>query len=177
VRAEVLLDEDHGRNPRDGGGEATGIEGAGELTSSFIPNYHEDINDLTRVVIGMCRCAGSVLVAIAFCLGCSDADLETSDVKFTSAKAAGAKTIEFSVPDMMCEDGCAVAVKQILSKQSGAKGVLVDFDAKTATVAVEEGTFDSQQALAALVDKGFDHSSLVDGAAVKPPAAAGAAVQ
>jgi copper chaperone CopZ len=74
--------------------------------------------------------------------------------------AAGAPTVEFNLPDMMCEDGCAWTVNDILSKQPGAKDVHVDFEAKTATVAIETGTFDSQSALAELVDKGFDNSAL-----------------
>lgn len=87
--------------------------------------------------------------------------------------ASGSPTVQFAVPDMMCEEGCAAAVKGILSKQPGATNVVVDFDAKLATVAVEDGTFDAQQALAALVDKGFDHSSVEEPAAgVAPPAAA-----
>ena len=52
---------------------------------------------------------------------------------------AGAPTVEFSVPDMMCPESCAVKVKEILSEQPGAKEVVVDFDSKTATVAIEEG--------------------------------------
>jgi periplasmic mercuric ion binding protein len=74
--------------------------------------------------------------------------------------ATGAPTVEFNLPDMMCEDGCAWTVNDILSKQPGAKDVRVDFEAKTATVAIEAGTFDSQSALAELVDKGFDNSAL-----------------
>ena len=31
MRAEVLLDEDHGRNPRDGRGKPAGIAGRGEV--------------------------------------------------------------------------------------------------------------------------------------------------
>jgi copper chaperone CopZ len=61
---------------------------------------------------------------------------------------------------MMCEDGCAQAVEDILGGQPGVKDVQVDFEGKTATVAIEDGVFDSQQALAALVDKGFDNSKL-----------------
>ena len=76
-----------------------------------------------------------------------------------SFNAAGAPTVEFDLPDMMCEDGCAWTVNDILSKQPGAKDVRVDFEAKTATVAIEAGTFDSQLALAELVDKGFDNST------------------
>jgi copper chaperone CopZ len=74
--------------------------------------------------------------------------------------ATGAPTVEFNLPDMMCEDGCAWTVNDILSKQPGAKDVRVDFEAKTATIAFEAGTFDSQSALAELVDKGFDNSTL-----------------
>jgi copper chaperone CopZ len=124
-----------------------------KVTETIEPNSPE---------VEMCRCAGSILVLIAICLGCDDADLGPSGVKLTVEKVAGAPTVEFSVPDMMCEDGCAVAVKQILSKQSGVTGVLVDFDAKTATVAIEEGKFDPQSAIATLVDKGFDHTTLAD---------------
>jgi periplasmic mercuric ion binding protein len=74
--------------------------------------------------------------------------------------ATGAPTVEFNLPDMMCEDGCAWTVNDILSKQPGAKDVRVDFEAKTATVAIEEGKFDSQLAIAELVDKGFGNSQL-----------------
>jgi copper chaperone CopZ len=75
--------------------------------------------------------------------------------------AAHGPSVEFSLPDMMCEDGCAQAVEEILAGQPGAKEVRVDFEGKTATVAIEAGVFDSQQALAALIDKGFDNSKLV----------------
>jgi copper chaperone CopZ len=61
---------------------------------------------------------------------------------------------------MMCEDGCAVAVKDILEKQPGVRDVRVDFEAKTATVAVDEAAFSSERTLAELVDKGFDNSKL-----------------
>ncbi|HJQ80980.1 MAG TPA: heavy-metal-associated domain-containing protein [Lacipirellulaceae bacterium] len=74
--------------------------------------------------------------------------------------AAGVPTVEFNLPDMMCEDGCAWTVNDILSKQQGAKDVRVDFEAKTATVAIEEGKFDQQLAIAELVDKGFANSTL-----------------
>jgi copper chaperone CopZ len=75
-------------------------------------------------------------------------------------KSTSAPTVEFSVPDMMCEEGCAAAVREILAEQPGVKDVLVDFDAKLATVAIDEGRFDSQSALAELVDKGFMNSTL-----------------
>ena len=106
--------------------------------------------------------AGVLMIA----LGCSQqSTVETSVIPnsmtaTTSFNATGAPTIEFALPDMMCEEGCASAVEDILEQQPGVKDVLVDFEAKTATVAVDEQSFDSQQAIAALVDKGFDNSAL-----------------
>jgi copper chaperone CopZ len=80
---------------------------------------------------------------------------------------------------MMCPEGCGEKVKEILAEQPGAKEVLVDFDAKTATVAIESGgNFDTSAAVAALVDHGFKNSTLKgeasatapgDGAAHKTP--------
>jgi copper chaperone CopZ len=96
--------------------------------------------------------------------GCSDAELETTEATPAAFNAAGGPTVEFSVPDMMCPDSCAVKTKEILAGQAGAKDVRVDFEAKTATVVVNEGEFDADAALAALVDHGFDHSTLKRGA-------------
>jgi copper chaperone CopZ len=82
-----------------------------------------------------------------------------------------ALTVEFAVPDMMCEEGCAATVTEILSRQPGVTDVRVEFEAKKATVAIEEGRFDPQLALAALVDKGFENSTLKDGTDTKLPTA------
>jgi copper chaperone CopZ len=79
---------------------------------------------------------------------------------------------------MMCEDGCSLAVEELLERQPGAKEVRVDFEAKKATVAIDEGEFDAQRALADLVDKGFGNSALVEESAAQsaePQAAAEAA--
>jgi copper chaperone CopZ len=106
------------------------------------------------------------LLSLSFSLvGCSNATNVPADTSAKSAtpvafNVAGAPTVEFSAPDMMCPESCAVKVKEILSEQPGAKEVVVDFDSKTATVAVEEGKFDADAAIAALVDHGFDHSTL-----------------
>jgi copper chaperone CopZ len=105
--------------------------------------------------------------------GCSQPPTEPADISVEDAtpavfNSAELPTIEFAVPDMMCAEGCGVAVEGILAKQPGAKEVFVDFDAKTAKVAIDEGKFDSDKALAALVDKQFLNSSLKDGVAAKP---------
>jgi copper chaperone CopZ len=71
-----------------------------------------------------------------------------------------APTVEFNLPDMMCEEGCAATVNDILKRQPGVKEVRVDFAGKTATVAIDERSFDSQRVLAALIDKGFNNSKL-----------------
>jgi copper chaperone CopZ len=101
-------------------------------------------------------------VALAGCVETSrDATLIRDEATIPAAfNAARAPTVEFNLPDMMCEDGCAWTVKEILSQQPGAKDVRVDFEAKTATVAIDEKTFDSQLAIAELVDKGFNNSQL-----------------
>jgi len=116
----------------------------------------------------------ALVLALTVISGCGEQEREvgstaTETVTATAFNTSGAPTIEFSVPDMMCPEGCGEKTKEILAEQPGAKDVLVDFDAKTATVAIEDDKFDAQQALAALVDHGFDHSTLKDGATDKPP--------
>ena len=115
--------------------------------------------------------AMSVMLLSAY--GCADATDPPSDLSATPTAFNTAKlpTVEFEVPDMMCPEGCGVAVKEILAKQPGAKDVLVDFEGKTAMVAIEEGKFDSDKALAALVDRQFSNSSLKEASAAKPQAA------
>lgn len=109
------------------------------------------------------RFAAFAIVVLVLC-GCVR---ESSDVTETGVAAtpvafnvSGAPTIEFSVPDMMCPTSCVAKTKEILSQQPGAKEVRVDFDTKTAIVAVESGDFNAEQAIAALVDHGFDHSTV-----------------
>ena len=125
----------------------------------------------------MCFRSILVLLALGLTLGCSDGELRLPEATTAVFNAAGAPTVEFSVPDMMCPDSCAVKTKEILAEQRGARDVLVDFETKTATVVIEEGQFDADAALAALLDHGFDHSTLNGGAAAKPQAAEETAVQ
>jgi copper chaperone CopZ len=71
---------------------------------------------------------------------------------------------------MMCPEGCGAKVKEILSQQPGAKDVLVEFDSKTVTVAIDKDKFDAKQAVAALVDHQFGHSALKESPAASAPA-------
>jgi copper chaperone CopZ len=76
--------------------------------------------------------------------------------------------VTLSVPDMMCEDGCAVQVNKILSQQPGVYRVKVDFPNRTATVGVRASQFDSSAAVAELVDHGFENSRLYTSDAILP---------
>src|SRR4051794_29050565 len=117
---------------------------------------------------------GLTLVLVS---GCSQQSAEQSGiapavVTPVAFNSGSAPTVQFTVPDMMCPEGCGAKVKEILSQQPGAKDVLVDFDSKTATVAVDKDKFDSKQAIAALVDHQFSHAALKDaGGAAAAPAA------
>ena len=109
---------------------------------------------------------------LVFVVGCSQSNQQSTELpKSTtpvSFNASGAPTVTFSVPDMMCPEGCGAKVKEILSSQPGAKDVVVDFPNKTAIVAIEKGKFDEKQARAALVDHQFKHSTVKGGSAAEP---------
>lgn len=107
----------------------------------------------------------SILMMVAILVGCARQPSESGVVggEPTSALAFnvdGAPTVEFDVPDMMCPEGCGAKTKEILSALPGAKEVVINFDAKTATVAIEEEKFDAAAAVAALKDYGFENSAL-----------------
>src|SRR3954453_2795991 len=113
--------------------------------------------------IVMTRFVGLVVVLI-LAAGCSQSAQQTGDISKSttpvSFNTSGAPTVEFSVPDMMCPEGCGAKVKEILSGQPGAKDVLVDFPAKTAKVAIDKDKFDATKAVAALKDCQFKNSAL-----------------
>jgi copper chaperone CopZ len=98
-------------------------------------------------------------LALLVCCGCSTSTegVATTAVSFN---VEGAPTVEFNVPDMMCPDSCVAKTKEILSQQPGAKEVLVNFDTKTATVAVEADKFNADDAVAAMKDHSFNHTTV-----------------
>jgi copper chaperone CopZ len=114
-------------------------------------------------------CLGIVLLA-----GCSEQAakspaVDTTAITPASFNKAGAPTVEFTVPDMMCPEGCGAKVKEILAGQPGAKDVLVDFPAKTAKVAFDKDKFDAKQAVAALKDHQFKNSALKNASSIEAP--------
>jgi copper chaperone CopZ len=106
-----------------------------------------------------------MLVSIVL-MGCAESNSTTSATTKSEAtpvafNTAGAPTVKFSVPDMVCES-CSAAVQETLAKQPGAKEVIVDLEEKVATVAVDEKSFDEAAAVAALLDKQFSKAKLVE---------------
>ena len=101
--------------------------------------------------------------------GCQSETVTTTtetDTPATEATAVafnldGAPTTQIHVPDMMCEIACPPAVKEVLTAQAGVKDVKIDFETKTATVAVDEASFDGEAAVAALVDYQFSNAKLL----------------
>ena len=115
-----------------------------------------------------------LLLSVLAVVGCSEAvkapaakapSESTTEVAVSSNEvqtvAAEMPSVQFKVPDMMCEESCAKAVHDTLAAQPGAKEVVVDFPNRLATVTVDEAEFDSQAALAALLDKQFTSTTLV----------------
>jgi copper chaperone CopZ len=118
----------------------------------------------------------ALLGVVMLAMGCGQQSAPSREVSSASTpavfNAAKLPTVAFNAPDMMCPDGCGEKVKEILSEQPGAKEVVVDFDNKMATVAIEDGSkFDSNAALAALADHGFKNSSVKNGDNAAAPTA------
>ncbi len=90
--------------------------------------------------------------------GESSQSAEATQVAFNTE---GAPTVDFSVPQMMCEFSCAPTVRKTLAAQPGVKDVKVDLESKTATVAVDEDQFDAEAAVAALVDMQFTETQVL----------------
>jgi copper chaperone CopZ len=86
-----------------------------------------------------------------------EAAAEATPVAFN---VEGAPTVDFSVPDMMCEESCVPTVRETLAAQPGVKDVKVELATKTATVAVDKDKFDADAAVAALVDLQFTETKL-----------------
>lgn len=121
---------------------------------------------MTRVV--------AVLLGVILLAGCSNESVtvpvsETPATTTVVFNAAGAPTVELSVPDMMCEESCAAKVREVLSEQPGVEDVVVDFPNRTATVAVDETVFDADGAVHLLADDyGFPNTHLKTNADNEP---------
>jgi copper chaperone CopZ len=95
----------------------------------------------------------------------AESNVQPAAVTQTAFNTEGAPTVEFSVPDMVCEFSCVPEVRETLAKQPGVKDVKVVLDTHTATVAVDKDKFDADKAIAALVDLKFTNTKLAKPAA------------
>ena len=112
----------------------------------------------------------AIAAALLMIAGCKEAADKAGEPAVESSEqvtatpaafnVAGAPTVEFSVPDMMCEFSCAPKVREVLAAQEGVQDVQVDLEGKRATVAVDEAKFDADAAIAALVDVQFVNTKL-----------------
>ena len=109
----------------------------------------------------------TLTAAVALFSGCQqavqEATTKSSSLDTTPAafNLAGAPTASLHVPNMHCEFSCVEKVKQVLADQKGVKEVKIDFETKTATVAIDKEAFDADGAIAALVDYQFMDSELI----------------
>lgn len=118
----------------------------------------------------------ALLLAVTSCCGCTDSTTETTETTAAAPapfNVAGLPTVEISVPDMMCEQSCVPKVRKSLASRAGVKDVQVDLETKTAVVAVDESEFDVDDAIADLLDLGFDGTHV---AGVEPVDPAGPAL-
>ncbi|TWT48767.1 heavy-metal-associated domain-containing protein [Botrimarina hoheduenensis] len=102
------------------------------------------------------------LLLVSLVVGCSEApvaktppaDRVSTNIDVTPAvfNVAGAPTVEFEVPGMHCS-ACAAGVCRVLKGTTGVLDAKADADAKIATIAVDEATFDADAALAALEEE------------------------
>ena len=113
----------------------------------------------------MYRCFVLAGVA-AMLIGCQDTSapepgVSVEETTQTTFNEAGAPTIRIEVPGIHCES-CVEQVTEALSSQSGVTDVIVSLEDKIATVAVDEETFDTDDAIATLVDYQFPESKVIE---------------
>jgi len=128
-----------------------------------------------------------LLLSLVVLVGCtqtsqtSTTSVKTDEQPATVTQASfnpeGAPTVEFSVPDMVCEFSCVPQVRETLAGQPGVKDVKVVLDTHTATVAVDKAKFDADKAIAALVDLKFTNTKLAKAADGPKPDAAQATLE
>ncbi len=123
------------------------------------------------MVVKFDRIMNLLFALVVGIVGCADTKTASTnkvepEATVAAFNVAGAPTVMFEVSDMVCES-CSAAVHDTLAAQPGVKDVTVDLESKVATVAVDEAEFDSETALAALVDKQFSQAKLKE-APTKP---------
>jgi len=113
--------------------------------------------------------------AIASVAGCgyeatppvvAEQEPEAAPFTMTAFNVENSPTITFDVPDMVCQYSCVPKVMETLVAQPGVKDVKIELETKTATIAIDREKFDTDAAIAALVDVQFSATLAV---AATPP--------
>lgn len=97
---------------------------------------------------------GAVMLAACLAVGCNCSECEKEKAAVPTSNE-GNSVVTLSVGNMMCEEGCARTVQELLASQEGVLESKVDFPAKTATVSIEAGKFSPKGAIQALADAGY----------------------
>ena len=109
------------------------------------------------------------LAAMAVLTGCNSqpavqtqAEKKPEPFTLTSFNLEEAPTVKLSIPEMHCQYSCAPKVFETLIAQSGVKGVKVEMETKTATLAIDEQEFDTEATIAALADVQFTNTTVTE---------------
>ena len=104
-----------------------------------------------------------VVVTTIFATGCQSETAPPAEVAATPVAFdfGDSPAVEMHVPDMMCQFGCAAKVKEVLTAQEGVEDVQIDFDSRRVGVAIDKEKFDTEAAVAALVDYDFGNTKLI----------------
>ena len=99
------------------------------------------------------------VLGLAALVGCNE---ECPSKGKTEMKSESASTGEvtgtpvvLSVKEMMCQEGCAKRVEEILAKAPGVKKATVQFEEKQAHLVVDPSAFDADKAVAELKTAGY----------------------
>lgn len=99
------------------------------------------------------------VIGLATLVGCNEECPSKGKTEMKSESASAADVtgtpVVLSVKEMMCQEGCAKRVEEILAKAPGVKKATVQFDEKQAHLVVDPSAFDADKAVAELKTAGY----------------------
>ncbi len=99
------------------------------------------------------------VVGLAALVGCNDECPSKGKTEMkaesTSVGEVTGTPVVLSVKEMMCQEGCAKKVEEILTKAPGVKKATVRFDEKQAHLVVDPSAFDADKAVSELKTAGY----------------------
>ncbi|MEM6329746.1 MAG: heavy metal-associated domain-containing protein [Planctomycetota bacterium] len=116
--------------------------------------------------------AAALLIAGGVLAGCGKAPVaneapafepgDEAEVTLANFNPDGLPTVSIEVPSIHCKR-CAASVEECLVGQPGVEQVVVDVEAKTAMLAIDQASFDTDAAIAALAEAKWSDAAVVDG--------------